>query len=158
MKKIVSALLVCFLLVGSMFALVSCGATKIANGTYEAEEESMVVKIDGDEFTIVQEEDGSSVEIVFTYEIKADEAEDAKEGAEVIVLTYKSTSINFSDETKEQLNGALEYLGVDSVDEYIDQLIAEMEEMYTNEEAKEPVPFEKTENGFIMDEMEFTKK
>ena len=158
MKKIVSALLVCFLLVGSMFALVSCGGTKIDNGTYEADDMPMTLKVSGNEMTMLQEEDGTSVEIKFTYEIKADEAEDAKEGAEVIVLTYKDTNIELSDEAEAALTEALEYMGLETIDEYIAQMKEQMEEMYKDEEFTKPHPFEKTENGFIMDEVEFTKQ
>ena len=70
MKKIVSALLVCFILVGSMFALVSCGGG-IKNGTYKSED-GMTVKINGDNLTLVEEEDGMTMEIKYTYEIKDD--------------------------------------------------------------------------------------
>jgi len=156
MKKIVSALLVCFLLVGSMFALVSCGGTKIDDGTYESE--YVTVKVDGNEVAIIEEEDGMKAEVIFTYEIKADESEGAKEGAEVIVLTYKDTNIELSDEAEAALTEALESMGFDTIDEFIAEAKAQMEEMYNDEELTKPLPFEKTENGFIMDDMEFTKK
>ena len=51
MKKIVSALLVCFLLIGSMFALVSCGGG-IKNGTYKSEDTA--IKVKGDEFEFLR--------------------------------------------------------------------------------------------------------
>jgi hypothetical protein len=147
MKKIVSALLVCFLLVGSMFALVSCGGG-IKNGTYESE--GMTVIIKGDEFKITYdlEEFGlgmgaeGTMEMVFTYELKEDDKE--------IVLTYKEFNLDLDipglegeeKETAEKLiNGMLEGM--------VDEM---------KEEMTEPSDFEFTDNGFIIEEMEFTKK
>lgn len=147
MKKIVSALLVCFLLVGSMFALVSCGATKIDNGTYESEFMTVIVK--GEDFKMTYDladmgldELGveGSMEIIFTYEIKADEDEDAKEGDEVLVLTYKEFKLDIDDA---------------EIKEMVEQMM-NPEEMA--EEMSEPVSFEKTDKGFKIDGMEFTKK
>lgn len=157
MKKFVSALLVCFLLVGSMFALVSCGGTKIANGTYESEYATVVVK--GDEFKFVYDmtdmgldELGAegSMEIIFTYEIKADEAEDAEEGAEVLVLTYKDSKLDFD------IPG-LEGEEKETVESMINGMMDGMIEG-AKEEMSEPVPFKLTDNGFEVDDMEFTLK
>ena len=95
MKKIISAILVCFILVGSMLALVSCGGGDIENGTYVATMGSyeQTVKIDGNKFIMVQTEEDendeviATLEIVFTYEVKADEA-DAEKLAALTVRAF----------------------------------------------------------------------
>lgn len=157
MKKIVSALLVCFLLVGSMFALVSCGGTKIANGTYESD--FMAIEVKGDEFKMVYnltdmglDELGAegSMEIIFTYEIKADEAEDAEEGAEVLVLTYKDSKLDLD------IPG-LEGEEKEAAESMINGMMEGMVEG-AKEEMSEPVPFKLTDDGFEIEDMKFTKK
>ena len=140
MKKIVSALLVCFLLVGSMFALVSCGGD-IANGTYVYESEygyKQTIEIKGNEFIMVQDGgDEGKLEIVFNYEVKEDG--DAKK----IYLTYKEMNLETDDaEIKAAFNEGK----------------AEMEEQYKSDNYTAGIPFEQTEKGFKISGMEYTKK
>lgn len=73
MKRIVSTMLVCVLLLGTMLVLVSCGGG-IDNGTYVSNKS--VVEISGSEFVITTEEDG---ELTYTYEVKSDEADSSKQ-------------------------------------------------------------------------------
>ena len=147
MKKIISAILVCFVLVGSMLALVSCGGGDIENGTYVATMGSyeQTVKIDGNKFIMVQteEEDDAVVatlEIVFTYEVKADEADAEKQ---VLVLTYKELNLETDD---------------DEIKAEFEEEKADIEENYKSEEVTAPVPFEKTEKGFKAAGIEYVKQ
>lgn len=73
MKKIISTLLVCVLLLGSVLVLGSCGK-RINKGTYVASDGS-VVEISGKDF--VYTTGGSSYE--YTYEIKKDEADPSRQ-------------------------------------------------------------------------------
>ncbi len=69
MKKILSAILICCLLLGAAFALSSCGAKgDIENGTYKGENETITIK--GTKMTMTSmgdEENG--MEIVCTYDV-----------------------------------------------------------------------------------------
>jgi len=67
MKKIISTLLVCVLLLGSVFVLGSCGK-KIDKGTYVSSDGS-VVEISGKEFVYTV----NGISYDYTYEIKKDE-------------------------------------------------------------------------------------
>ncbi|MBO5009752.1 MAG: hypothetical protein J6D20_03510 [Clostridia bacterium] len=73
MKRIISTILICVLLLGAILTLVSCGGG-IDNGTYVSGKS--VVEISGSEFIITTEEDG---ELTYTYEIKNDEADSSKQ-------------------------------------------------------------------------------
>ena len=67
--------------------------------------------------------------------------------------------IKLDEEAEAAMEAMLEYLGFETIDEYVAEMKTQMEKMYNDaEEPVEPVPFEKTENGFIMDDMEFTLK
>ena len=147
MKKIISAILVCFVLVGSMLALVSCGGGDIDNGTYVATMGSyeQTVKIDGNKFIMVQTEEEdeavfATLEIVFTYEVKADEADAEKQ---VLVLTYKELNLETDD---------------DEIKAEFEEEKADIEEQYKSEEVTAPVPFEKTEKGFKAAGIEYVKQ
>ena len=140
MKKIISAILVCFVLVGSMLALVSCGGGDIDNGTYVATMGSyeQTVKIDGNQVIMVQteEEDDAVVatlEIVFTYEVNDDE----------LVLTYQELNLETDD---------------DEIKAEFEEEKAEIEEWYKSEEVTAPVPFEKTKKGFKAAGIEYVKQ
>ncbi len=65
MKKIISMIMVCVLLVGMLFTLASCGLS----GTYEDEYGLTTYTFKGKEFTC----EGLGMEIEGTYEIKGDE-------------------------------------------------------------------------------------
>ena len=73
MKKIISTLLVCVLLIGSVLVLGSCGK-KINKGTYISSDGS-VVEISGKNF--VYTTGGSTYE--YTYVIKKDEADPSRQ-------------------------------------------------------------------------------
>ena len=106
MKRIVSAVLVCLLLVGSAFALASCGGI---SGTYENAATSTTVEFSGDtvniswsteflgakvskdtsaKYEIKENDDGDKV-IVFTYE----------EGADQHLTLIGDTEFDFSEGT-----------------------------------------------------------
>lgn len=92
MKKTISMLLVCVLLVGCVFALASCGKT--LNGKYEA---------GGDWLGVAYEFSGNKVEITYkvatfeknvdaTYEIKKND-----DGVEVMVITLEDGAEDSAD-------------------------------------------------------------
>ena len=84
MKKIVSLLLVCVLLVGCVFALVSCGKT--LSGKYEAKVigTGAAYEFKGNKVTITASVLGFEKSFDGTYEIKKND-----EGVEVIVFTFE---------------------------------------------------------------------
>ena len=140
MKKIVSALLVCFLLVGSMLALVSCGGD-IANGTYVYEAPygyKQTLEIKGDKLIMVQDGgDEGKLEIVFNYEVKEDG--DSKK----IYLSYKEMNLETDDaEIKAKFN----------------ENKAEQEEHYKGETYSAGILFEETDKGFKMMGFEYVKQ
>ena len=81
MKKIISSILVCVLLVGVMFSLVSCGNN--LSGTYEGK--LFDLKFSGSKVTVIVGE----TELTGTYEIKTDDETDKK-----------TISFDFIDEDK----------------------------------------------------------
>ena len=85
MKKIISALLVCVLLVGCMFALASCGKT--LSGTYEAKVvgTGASYEFNGNKVTITASVLGFEKEFEGTYEITKND-----EDKEVIIFTFES--------------------------------------------------------------------
>ncbi len=85
MKKIISALLVCVLLVGCIFALASCGKT--LSGTYEAKiiGTGASYKFNGNKVTITYSVLGFEKAIEGTYEITKND-----EDKEVIIFTFAS--------------------------------------------------------------------
>ncbi len=134
MKKIVSTLLVCLLLVGSMLALVSCGG--IDNGTYVATVagQEMTLKVEGDKMIMEQEIGGGiegTIKIVQKYEIKDDE----------ITVTLESF----------ELVGG----GKDAQDAFNTYVKPTMQDQIGESETSS---FEKTDNGFKMDGVEFVKQ
>ena len=140
MKKFVSALLICFLLVGSMLALVSCGGD-IANGTYVYEAPygyKQTLEIKGNKLIMVQDGgDEGKLEIVFNYEVKEDG--DSKK----IYLSYKEMNLETDDvEIKTEFN----------------ENKAEMEEQYKGETYSAGILFEETDKGFKMMGVEYVKQ
>ena len=81
MKRIISALLACFLLVGAIFTLVSCGNT--LSGTYEGTFYDL--KFKGDKVSVIVK---GEVLLTGTYEIEEDDDGD------------KTISFDFVDEDK----------------------------------------------------------
>ena len=83
MKKIISALLVCVLLVGCVFALASCGKT--LSGTYSAGGDTLDTSyaFKGNKVTITYKVLGFSKEIKGTYEITTND-----EDKDVIIFTF----------------------------------------------------------------------
>jgi len=83
MKKILSAFLVCLLLVGSMFALASCGEETLS-GTYETDGASY--KFDGNEFVYTIDATFLTPATSYdgTYKIATDD-----DGNKTITFTYK---------------------------------------------------------------------
>ncbi len=132
MKKILSAILVCCLLVGVAFTLVSCASGDIANGTYVCEieyegvvvsEQTLVVK--GDTISIKQMmDDENGLEMVYTYKLNDDKTE--------ITMTYKDLKLIGDDE---------------DVKAEFDAMKAELDEA-TEEELNQTQKFEETDNGF----------
>ena len=98
MKKVVSILLVCVLLVGCVFALASCAKT--LNGEYKADAAiiSRTYKFEGNKVAITYEILGFEKTVEGTYTIAKDE-----EGVEKITITLNS-------EDKDE-DGADEYEG-----------------------------------------------
>lgn len=142
MKKIVSALLVCFLLVGSMFALVSCGGNGIKNGTYKSEDTT--IKVSGDTFTVVEEEDGEEIEMIYTYEL----SEDAKK----ITLTPKEVKYSGDNASIKQYVDAMN-AAIEALDELTGDELTEALENLVNE-----TEFEKTDKGFKIYGDEYIKQ
>ena len=130
MKKILSLALAAVLLVGMVFALVSC-AGDIADGTYESA--YGVIEIDGNKMKQGDEEEGY---VVFKYSVDGDK----------ITLTFDE--IEIPKDTKK----ALEDAGVD-VDAYIEQA-----ESYYAEESTVEFPYEETADGFKMNNIEYKKQ
>ena len=83
MKKIISAVLVCVLLVGCVFALASCGKT--LSGTYSAGGDTLgtTYEFSGNKVTITYKVLGFSKDIEGTYEITTND-----EDKEVIIFTF----------------------------------------------------------------------
>ncbi len=133
MKKILSAILVCCLLVGVAFSLVSCASGDIANGTYvctvDDYEQTLVIK--GDTITMKEMmDDENGIEMVYTYELNADKTE--------ITLTFKEVKAIGSSED------------VTATIEYINETMADAE--------PETSDYEATDNGFKVDGQEFVKQ
>ncbi len=72
MKRIISTILVCVLLLGTVLTLASCGGG-IDNGTYVSD--IGVIKISGSELTMTQ----GTTSWTYTYEIKTDELDSSKQ-------------------------------------------------------------------------------
>ena len=106
MKKILSLALAAVLLVGMVFALVSC-AGDIADGTYKSEN-GMEIVVDGNKITVVG--------VTYKYSVDGNE------------LTMEIDDLD--DEVKAQLEEA----GMD-VDEYIDAMNEKLEPMEYEETA-----------------------
>ena len=73
MKRIISTILVCVLLLGTMLVLVSCGGG-IDNGEYVSSQG--VVEISGKDFVITTEAQGA---LTYTYEVKNDDVDPSKQ-------------------------------------------------------------------------------
>ena len=73
MKKISSAFLVCVLLVGTVFALASCGGG--LSGTYELSEDGMTqtIKFSGKNLEMTMKAGDESMTLKYTYELNEDE-------------------------------------------------------------------------------------
>ena len=126
MKRILSAVLACVLLVGCVFALASCGGIK--NGEYENEAYGMVVEVKGNKLSMTTKQD---IKVNYTYKVKDDK----------ITLTYKG----------------VEYVGdSDELKSYFEANKETIEENY--KDSADEFDFEKTDDGFKMDGMEFKKK
>lgn len=99
MKKIVSSILVCVLLVSTMLVLVSCGGA-IENGTYVNDAKGVEIEISGS--TLVITKDGA--ESSYTYEIKDKENNSVKQNiiltsdsdGEVVTYTYEKLEDGFA--------------------------------------------------------------
>ena len=89
MKQIISAILVCVLLVGAMLALVSCTGG-IDNGTYVSSKGD-TIEIDGKKYVVSTTIDGEALKLTYSYEIKDAENDPDKQ---TITLTYESTDYN----------------------------------------------------------------
>ena len=125
MKRILSAVLACVLLVGCVFALASCGGIK--NGEYENEASGMVVEVKGSKLSMTTE----GLKVNYTYKVKDDK----------ITLTYKG----------------VEYVGDnDQLKSYFEANKETIEENYKDSAGE--FDFEKTDDGFKLDGMEFKKK
>ena len=92
MKRIISLLLVCVLLVGSVFALASC--SKMLSGKYEldAAVASKTYEFSGNKVTITYEVLGFEKSLEGTYKIAADE-----EGKETITFTFAADAEDADD-------------------------------------------------------------
>ena len=104
MKKTVSSILVCVLLISTMLVLVSCGGA-IENGTYVNDAKGVEIEISDN--TLVITKDGA--ETSYTYEIKDKENNSAKQNiiltsdsdGEVVTFTYEKLEDGFAiDNTK----------------------------------------------------------
>lgn len=154
MKKIISAILVCFVLVGSMLALVSCNSGGIANGTYVYEHQygKSTLKIKGDTLTVVSvnpEDENEVVEIVCNYTLSEDEKQ--------ITIVPTEAKYDGSDEDAkeaiDEINAAIEALKELEGTAYDTALkaLAQMIGIGSGD-------FEKTENGFKLGLIEYTKQ
>lgn len=83
MKKIVSSILVCVMLLGCVFALASCG--KILNGSYSDELTGLTTyTFEGNKVTITAGAGNFSKTFEGTYEIKTNDKEE-----EIIAFTFE---------------------------------------------------------------------
>ncbi len=82
MKKIISAVLVCVLLLGTVFTLASCGIS----GTYE--NGATTIKFSGSKVVITDSVEILGAVTTKTYEAKY-KIEDADEGKQTITFTYE---------------------------------------------------------------------
>ena len=148
MKKILSAILVCFLLVGSMLALVACNGAKgdIDNGTYvyETEQVKITLKVSGDELTMTQESGEDVVKYFYTYELN-------EAGDKVKLTPTKAEYDGENENIKASVAGvnaaieALKSLEGTALDAALEELVQEG-------------AFEKTENGIKLDVIEYVKQ
>ena len=147
MKKVISAILVCFLLVGSMLALVACnGGGGIANGTYvyESEHAKITLKVSGDELTMTQESGEDVVKYFYTYELN--------EAGDKVKLTPTKAEYDGENESIKAGVGAtnaaieaLKSLEGTALDAALEELVQEG-------------AYEKTENGIKLENIEYVKQ
>ena len=116
MKKIISAVLVCVLLVGCIFALASCAKT--LNGTYKTGSELLggTYIFEGNKLThIISTVGGLEKRTEGTYVISEDE-----EKGQIITITYPATKEGEEDTVVtyslvEGIEGDKEYIKIDGV-------------------------------------------
>ena len=134
MKKIISLVLSAVLLVGMVFALVSCGGD-IADGVYKAG--ASEIEIDGNK---IKMETPMGFIVVGKYSVDGDK------------ITIEYDSLELSEEMKE-----IAELAGTSVSEAVENL----EKQYADALAEEfagTYDFEETDNGFKMDGLEYKKQ
>ena len=130
MKRIVSALLACILLVSSLFVLTSCFGGGIPNGTYESKLLGTELVVQGNTLSLTQMVDDDGIKMTYTYKLNADKDE--------ITLTFKDIkAIGDNAEIKSAVEEAKKEAASESID---------------------PMDFELTENGFKLAGTEYTKK
>jgi hypothetical protein len=146
MKKLLSALLMCTLLIGCVFALASCG-NSIKDGEYVAEDlpdefDSLGI----DEITLVVEDDqfifemdmskmiGFKFILKLYFDYKIDDDEIDLEYDDMKVVTDDETMKEYFESNKEAFEAQFE--------ELVDELEGD---------------FEKTKNGFIIEDLEFER-
>ena len=149
MKKILSAILVCFLLVGSMLALVACNGAKgdIDNGTYvyENEQVKITLKVDGNKLTMVQPQgETATIEQVYTYELTEDGAKIKLTPVEMKYNGDEESIKTYVDATNAAIKALEELAG--------DELAAALEELVMEG------AFEKTETGIKLEDQEYVKQ
>ncbi len=92
MKKIVSTVLVCVLLLSTMLALVSCG--KVLSGTYSDKYTGLTTyTFEGNKVTVEAGAGNFKSSVSGTYEIKEND-----EGKEVIIFTFGEEGDEYSGE------------------------------------------------------------
>ncbi len=98
MKKTISAVLVCVLLIGVVFTLASCAS--VEDGTYVGSN-GTVVEISGDSYVVKASEDQE--EIKYTFEIKDNESDPNKQEIHLTVAlgSDKGEKMTFSYEKLE---------------------------------------------------------
>lgn len=143
MKKILSAFLVCVLLVGTVFALVSCGGI---SGTYEFSEDGMsqTLKFSGKNLEVTMTYEDETETIKYTYELNDDETK--------ITLTMTEEAIN--DMKQKAKEAYAEMTGTD-VSAVTDEMISDMIDGITEPETMD---FEKGEDYVKIDDVKYTKK
>lgn len=134
MKKILSAFLVCVLLVGTVFALVSCGGL---SGTYEFSEDGMTqtVKFSGNNLEVTMTYEDETETMKYTYELNDDETK--------ITLTMSKED---AKKTLADMTGA-------DVSEITDEMLEQAGMLEPQE-----LDFEKGEDFVKIDEIKYTKK
>lgn len=126
MKKVISAIIVCILLVSVMLVLVSCTGG-IDNGSYVSTKGDSI-EIDGNKYTVTTTVSGEAITVTYVYEIKDSENNPDKQE---IHLSFNSLSYSGSN--------------------------PEITESFTSSDAFS-LPYERTEDGFVINGVRFTKK